>query len=81
MIRIEVLTEHKTFVVYESNVKEGQEYIQSLKDNGVIIKHVGYYNRDEREQNTFNDQAKPILIDNPDIEVLESDDNVEIAAK
>lgn len=48
MIRYEVKTPHKSFVGCESTLKEAKDYIASLKDSGVEIIKVEYFDNDQR---------------------------------
>jgi hypothetical protein len=48
MIRIEIKTEHKSFVSCESTPAEAKAYVQSLVDNGVVIISAEYFDLDSR---------------------------------
>ncbi len=48
MIRAEVKTKTKSFVFCEGTEEEARAYIEALKDNGVEIVNVEYFDNDER---------------------------------
>ncbi len=48
MIRYEVKTIHTAFVGCEDTMQEAKAYITALKDDGVEILSVEYYDLDER---------------------------------
>ena len=50
MTRVEVTTQHKSFVFYEDTEQEARDYVDAMEKNGVVILSVGYFDRDSREQ-------------------------------
>ena len=48
MIRYEVKTPGKAFVGAEGTIEEAKAYIQALRDNGVEIVNVEYFDLDSR---------------------------------
>ena len=50
MIRIEVQTNHKTFVTCEEDMDKAVAYVDSIRKDGVVVIRATYYDRDQRVQ-------------------------------
>ena len=49
MIRIEISFSSKSVALYESTLEEAKAYVRALKENGVEVIKVEYFDKDTRE--------------------------------